>query len=302
MIDTIKIFLRLDKPICEDKFQKITVVINKKTGEFLHNWTKFRNLYLQYTDDYLILEGSLAKHYFGNNLQTLSRDDIQKAIELISSDLKTQISLAEIWRLDFGKNIVVENLVCEYLDCLINLSRYKKSYDRGTLYFRNGGKTICLYDKLQEMKDKNAKILEEYKGKNILRLELRIFRKVKNEFKLKKIQLGDLYNGRIYNLMFERLNYYYERIYKVKKIIHRPKNIKSFQNLKEFLLLKNLIDNGMDTAFNEIESISVKNNKSKNSKWKKDLKELMDNSKFIQPNELIEELDRKIMGTKEMYL
>ena len=117
--------------------------------------------------------GSLCKWYFGNNLQTMSRGDTQRAVERLSDELHLPFNLAAVTRLDVGGNMITQHPSEIYFNHLGVLSWSKRLQQPSGLYYCKRDEQLCFYDKVKEQRSRREAIPEPYKGKNVLRYEHR---------------------------------------------------------------------------------------------------------------------------------
>ena len=77
-----------------------------------------QNLRVSISDSGVGVKGSLAKFYLNDNLQQLTRQDSQRAIELLSDTLQVPVSRAIVSRLDVAHNIMLDHPISSF--CLFN--------------------------------------------------------------------------------------------------------------------------------------------------------------------------------------
>ncbi len=97
-----------------NEIQNPRAYIDFKTGAILKTTGYIRNLRVKADDRGLSINGSLAKFLFGNNLRTPTRIEIQRAIEMLSDKLSLRLDQSRIFRLEFGINIHVDELLINY--------------------------------------------------------------------------------------------------------------------------------------------------------------------------------------------
>ena len=126
-------------------------------------------LQIKFSDTFpqkLTVSGSLAKFHYGNNLEELTRAETQKAIEQISERLSVDMRQAKVYRLDIGANFIMDRPCNEYQSLLNEsprMTRSTLSAKSNSLYFKNGRKTIILYDKVadcQRLKEPIPEVLQ----------------------------------------------------------------------------------------------------------------------------------------------
>lgn len=182
-------------------------------------WVSHRNV---------IIQGSLCKFHYSNNLQTLNRNTTEIAINRLAEILQLPIYLFVLTRLDIAENLSVLNDVSQYLNTICGIDKwssdkYNIKSDATGVYFNQSRKTVVAYDKGREENTKRGKKgnqflvnktksieekpfirrFSELFGNKILRIEFR-FTKAVGEQLLGKgnvLRLGDLSNEAVYNKM-----------------------------------------------------------------------------------------------------
>lgn len=133
MYDTVGMFLE-NHSLKEDLLENPKDMVYPDTGE-VRTFGNYKNLRVKLNGNNTSITGSLAKYYFGDNLQQLTRKDTERAIEKISDYLQLPVSEANIFRLDIGANFILDEPLYNYYTCLGNLSRFKKSLIANKPYF-----------------------------------------------------------------------------------------------------------------------------------------------------------------------
>lgn len=165
------------------------------------------SLYFMQASIKIVITFSVPKLYFNNNLYELIDSDkygvihvLKSRLTLLDINLSTEeILSAEIWKVEIGKNIFLNNISCtRVLKALNEMSFYKKLQSQKT-EFRDEYKTqkkyqaghmfslwskkheLCFYNKIAEIKkDKQGvKFLQNLNLSNrqVLRVEYRLFKK-----------------------------------------------------------------------------------------------------------------------------
>ncbi len=132
----------------------------------------------------IFVQCSLPKQLHDNNIKTLNSSDSYDALKaletnLIKMGIKTDIFESKISRMDTAININTKYDFVIYNDIFKNLNcTRKKSFEYAgtTFLFRNTLAQICIYDKIQEIKNQGI----NFKSKdNLMRLENRLLKKRK---------------------------------------------------------------------------------------------------------------------------
>lgn len=263
---------------------------------------KLANLQINEIETGYLIFGSFPKYYLGNNLETLTRKTTKQAIEKLSDELSLKIENSVMYRVDVSQNFILQNRVKNYLNCLDELSRFKKSTNEKSVYYHSSKIQLILYDKIAEMRKKRQEIPEEFKqyaGK-ILRYELRYLRNLKQSFK-KEILLKDLTEELFYIDLINKWKSFYFEITKKNKLKFNNmalKNVKQFQNQLMLIAINSLgieeINNMIELSREELDRFKIKRIKDK-------IKQIKQTKELTEMNPLIKELDNKINNAVKYY-
>jgi len=151
MFDTIHIWLpsersgKIDLNLFIQNLEK-TEEIKSEFGEYKIRGKLRQNLNVLFTSNGISIKGSLAKYFIGNNLKTLTREEIKTAIQKIGNDLSIPILKAKLTRIDIGFNMSMEYEPRYYFNGLGEKSRMHRSIvDPTSLYYKNGSKVLNFY-------------------------------------------------------------------------------------------------------------------------------------------------------------
>ncbi len=202
MYDTIKLYLETSGIQIEDLLIKLDwyneprqgIHSGKLTvvGGIENQSTENRNIgkmYIRFSDTYpqkLSVSGSLAKFHYGDNLQKLTRSETQKAIEKLSERLSVNLKPAKVQRLDLGGNLIMNRPCSEYQSLLNEVPRMLRSTvnsKSNSVYFKNSQRMIILYDKIEDCRRLKVERPELFRGRNVLRYELRFMKNISVQFK-----------------------------------------------------------------------------------------------------------------------
>jgi hypothetical protein len=138
------------------------------------------------------LTGSLAKFYFGNNIQTLSRSDTARAIDGLSDALGESIGRARVFRLDIGQTFEMNQAPAAYWREFLTPARTRRQdYRLESLTFCNKRRAVVFYDKQAETKRTGSKPSERagatestalLSRSNLLRFEVQFKRGISRVF------------------------------------------------------------------------------------------------------------------------
>jgi len=302
MIDSICSYLETQERISRNYLKVDFDGTDNLTGE-KRLYAKLGNLKLKQINNNLNVSGSLTKYYHNNNLINLTRKETEIAIEKISDELKVNYKNSRLFSVDIAFNLIMNQDVKKYFHCLGDMKYLIKGNINDTIYFENSRKKITFYNKYMEMINNKIIIPEEYRQfrNNILRYELRFKKRLKSEFK-KSLYISDLYDDDFLRKSIEKWKYNYFAIYKINKLNIINMEKLTFTELHKLIFSKLIIENGLDSVLQEIDSLrSNCKTSTEASRCKKYIKNLLNNKKFSETNELIRELDEKIIKKVEEY-
>ena len=272
MYDTIKLYLNFSKAVDMTPINQLKEVQPKKGIDYRDEYgayvdsddyyklphPKGRSSWniVAHTDAYVI-EGSLAKWYFGNNVQTLTLAQAKKAVRDLGIALGVgdAIFKAKVNRLDFSSVVCTDLTPVYYFNIMDYLNGFRRSLKDGetTLYYDRAtrDKVVKAYDKTLEANYTGMEIPEDYRGKNLFRFEVvyytseinRVFNKRKS---LKEVTLKDILTERAFNHFADTWLDYYEKIQKINNA-----NNMIQKNKAEKLTASSLIDRMLARLVNQ---------------------------------------------------
>ena len=177
-------------------------------GKVLQGRGHLGNILVVATEQRLTLAGSLNKSVKGENITPITIEEAAAAVERLSAALNLPIERATVTRFDFGACMEMREPVDKYLQILGRLV-YKKRAEAARVPILTGKRlaslryemqyqnkpaavVLAIYDKIAEMKGKGEAIPEKYRGKNILRAEMRFCKSVASYWGMKRITVADL--------------------------------------------------------------------------------------------------------------
>lgn len=122
--------------------------------------------------------GSLARWYHGNNIATLNKTDTRLAVEALSDTLGVPMDKADLTRIDIAATLETDKPSTAYFGAFGAYKRAKRIECPTGLEYLGRDVSLCLYDKAAQMAKKREPIPQEYAGKNLLRYELRLQRRL----------------------------------------------------------------------------------------------------------------------------
>lgn len=255
MIDTVCFTLEKDDVSWDHNFLVETVkyieqpvsIIDSETGEVraISGWID--NLKVNLTPSKLkIVKGSLAKYYLGDNVQLMGRKEIQHAIEKLSNRLHLPLEKAQVNRLDIGLNLILRHPVKTYFCHLGECGRKQRLEQTNGIYYQSGNITMVFYDKIKEQKGNTIPSL--FKGRNILRYEIRLLRGLDKIFNVPKVTVAMLYNEEFYMKFINIMHDYYLEIDKQNDIAIDFSEFTNAKTANEILMAFFIERNGGETA------------------------------------------------------
>jgi len=253
-----------------------------------------------------IIETSLCKWYLGDNFQTLTRSDTQRAIEKISDLFHMPMYKADVTRIDLAQNFIVKHETPVYYNHLGILQFFNRLEQDKGLYYNNNNKLLVFYDKVAEYKHKNLPVPVVYQNRNVLRYEMRFTSQLLKQFNLPQLKAGLLYCEQFYIDIIDRWHEAYRNINKIRNI----NNIDfTMIDTKEKLKLQGVIlliqEQGGELEFlSKLDEAQKKKELTK--KQKSDLKDLIKKAckseLFTCASDEISELDKKIKEAVKYYV
>jgi hypothetical protein len=302
MLDTVILNITSHK-INESKITNFKSEINLITGEETLTGN-FKNFGVKQNGFGISIIGSMAKYYFdGSNLQTLSRQDTKRAIEMLSDELGLNIFESRVFRFDIGNNFIMEKNINNYLNLLGSLTFFTRTNYKDSLYYYNSNKKLIFYDKSKELKYSGIIVSGEFKDHNhrILRYECSFKKRLSLQFNIPELKAVNLYDENFFNSAINKWIEYYFKINKIRKLKFTNMVINNLKNLKSGLAAFGVNQIGYEKVINMIESSRENLSRCQISRLKGEIKKLHFYPALTEPNEAIKELDSKIMKAAEMY-
>lgn len=276
-----------------------------------------KNMAVLGNDNFLLIEGSIAKYYNGNNIENFDFLSFKSAIDLLSYELNLPLEKGKVCRIDFGQNISLKCSVSEYFDYFIFLEHYHRiNRYKTSLRFQNNSYPVnyLFYDKLKYSSGR-IKLIKDidhnYKtnAKNLMRIELQIQGRVSQIMKKKNIIVSDLFQPELCKELLKKWFDTYQAIHKKSTVSFVPKSLNGSIELDKFIRRDYIQMKGWD-EFNQMLKRAVDQGSLKAPAKSKKLKQyrmaMLDYSSF-EFQEPILELDhavkvRYVEGLKQIYL
>jgi len=194
MIDTIHLLYQIKDMVEYEMLKKtlnrLRISSSYKRYDRLYYKAHLRNLELGLSPQALKIRGSLPKFYLGNNIQTLTPEQIKWSLFQLSDLLQINVFSAEVRRIDIAHCFFLGRPVAHYLDCLEETPEFRKYYRVAaqTKSFIKENYSIVFYDKKEEAKKDDERISPQYSSSNILRVELQLRKRLAAELQFEEIQ------------------------------------------------------------------------------------------------------------------
>lgn len=252
-----------------------------------------------------ISEHSLSKWYLGDNFQTLTRGDTQRAIEKLSDELCLPIHKADLTRIDLAQNFIMTYEVPVYFSHLGLLQYYNRFEQAHSLYYLNQKRQLVFYNKVREYIDKGLQVPVLFRDKNTLRFEMRFKNRLSEQFNLPEVKAFHLFNETFYMKIIDRWYQEYKNINKTRDAIKFDyamiKTKKQYQ--LQAILFYVLQKGGEVEALKEITEAKKRGELSKKQAYdlKEQIKEACKCELITSKSDIISELDRKIKESVRFY-
>ena len=313
MFDSVKLYLPQERASNTDILAQTPVYLQniterKKAGR-IHYSGNLDNLNIYVSERGVSIRGSLAKYHLGNNIQTLTRSDTEKAIKNLSDQLHLPIQDSKISRVDFAHNFIMEYEPKTYFSYLGESQYFNRYLNTKSLYYQNGNRTKLFYDKQAEAKSEAVSIPDLLKDSNILRYEIRYERRLSKQLNEPEITASTLYDEEFYIKLTDRYIADYQSIHKNCKhdsleSVFNEAMMSTPKDVKDQLALIGLMAIGQNRFTELIEEWRAKDVLAKPeyySRTKRDMRELAEKITESDSAPLIQELDKKVSKLKRFY-
>ena len=283
--------------------EKVTT-INYHNGTSSYN-CRYKDYNISLGDSRIKLSGSIAKQYYGNNFQTITRPQLIETIEELSEHLNFDASECKINRVDVATNYELDYSPTVYFDSLGQDKYYTRQPQWNTSVYWNQTKRkkLC-YDKGQWAKDKGLLIPLEFRGLNIFRYENRLMSAFVVSEVMGKIKplVKHLFKEDIYKTLIDEWHKQWSNIEKIKKVNFNLTNSMKQSDI-ESLMIAGFIDaigeEQYSTFLQRMKDNDVFKHPSQYSRFKNAIREKR-RLNSVEDNPLMEELEMKI-GDVEVY-
>lgn len=252
----------------------------------------------------ITVTNSICKHFHGNNvLHELTRPTTKEVITQLSDELHLPFDKAEVYRLEFGANLQMNDKVTSYSQYLGGLPRYKREMWNGNLYYITGRTVLNFYDKLHECKTTAPDIYTDIQGLNLMRYEMRLPQRLRETLK-QRVTGAMLYDERFYIGLVDKWQTLYNCITKNKitKIMELYKYFRTTRTRNELnLILAIQAAGGVEKYFKMIDECFAESGGGAKSKsyLKTSIKNILKKTKLSTDSEAEEELTKKVAEKAE---
>jgi len=308
MYDSVNLWLPIDKAGSFD----LSKTLQSLSGKTEHTKDDGQVYVSGYLNNYKIniseqgvsLKGSIAKYFLTDNFNTLTRSDSARAFEMIADELYLPIQKANVSRIDFAQNFLMEYEPEAYYNFLGECQYYSRLPQSKSLYYSNTLRQKVFYNKIAEGKKKGLCLPDVWNGQNVLRYEMRFTSRLPKQFNRAEITASHLSDEKFYMAIFDKWLAEYEAINKIQSINF---NLSDMNSPKDFwkqinLMAINMI--GQDKIMQEIENLRHQKAFDKPeyySRLKKEIKDLCKTPEMTASSDLVAELDKKIKASKRYY-
>lgn len=263
------------------------------------------NLRVVYSNLGLSVKGSFSKWFLGDNIQTLTRGDMQRAVEKLSDVLHLPMEKAKVGRIDLAKNLLMDFDPSIYYPYLGEALHYQRLVQPKSIYYSNTLRTKLFYDKIAECKSKGLAVPQILSNDNILRYELRFNQRLSNQFNCAEILLETLHDEGFYMAILDRWQAEYATIKKINNVQKLDYSmIKGKKQLQQQAILFYIEGRGgLLKVLEETEEAQKKGELTRKQAFdlKSEYREASRSVLFTSKSDLISELDKKINSAIRHY-
>lgn len=309
MLDTIHLWLPKDRVNNIDLLAEIPLYLSgmtehNKAGNITISGHVGNNFRVNVSGNGISLKGSLCKFYYGNNFQTLTRSETEKAIENLSDQIHLPIGEAKVSRIDFAENLKVNYTPQIYYSYLGDCQYYDRLSQPQSISYHNRIRSKIFYDKIAESQKKCFTTPFALKKENMLRYELRFTGRLPKQFNRPIITASLLHNEKFYTGLIKRWEKEYERINKFNIVNLNLLNMSSPKDFFKQMAALKISELGQANAMQIVEELRARKAFSKPeyySRLKKEIKSLRVNKGFTDRSDLVIELDQKVQETAKHH-
>lgn len=252
-------------------------------------FAKWRNLQIRVSQGKSIsITGSMWKAYHGHNNGEFTKLQLCALIAEINNDLKIDVSVFALARLDIACNIVLRCQVVSYFPMLALLPGYDRQQVVSSLYFIGVNKVLSFYDKKVD-------------GMNLMRYEVRYKSRVGEQAGVKDLRSVLQH----YDFLHSYLADEYQQVIKTDKFTmssitdymsKKTAGVITRKDFMEALAAKTMSEQPVKVyqLIDELDSAGKLYSRSEKSRMKKDARALL--AKVLDPRSIVHELNDKIFA------
>ncbi len=285
--------------------QHLTKVINEGASEFGDYITGYLDTAkIKISENRVkFYDSSICKYYLGDNFKTLSKGDTKRAIQKLSDSLHLPFNLANVTRIDFAQNLIMQYNEKIYYPYLGEAQYYNRLEQNNGLYYNNQKRQLLFYGKEYEQKIKHQPIPELYKGRNVLRYEMRFKKQLRKQFNKPEITAGLLSDEVFYSNLVKRWKDEYLAIQKINSKLIKMKPTGSKKEFVENLAFLSILEIGQPQVLSKVKEWQESGRISKKQAYdiRTSIKHLSKKPINENGNDLITELNKKIKEASRYY-
>jgi len=268
------------------------------------------NYQVRILDDRIYFNGSIGKYYHGNNVVSLTKDDLKEALKKLKKTTGLQIYKADVCRIDIAMNIVLPHKFKSYTPFLENTPDYLVGRDKfgGMRYkTRQGNIEFVFYDKLRELRNRDEltyNLTKGYVGKGcMMRIEARIVKTARKTLlpKASKLMAVHLLSETVHRRLIWVWKKHYNKIPKSKSPRLRF-DVSGLKELKDILATYALHTIGLKDVLTDIEEMARQGEWSakKKSTVRRGIKDLHQDEFLGKTSHYIKEMEEAVRENEEM--
>ncbi|MBS7563794.1 hypothetical protein KHS38_05210 [Mucilaginibacter sp. Bleaf8] len=112
---------------------------------------KLENFHVFIRGNTLRFNGSLCKYLLGENVSTLSKDQIDAALKKLTQQMGFPVQQATLSRIDIATNLPVQQAPELYIGCLETMQNANLINWKGTKTFKRSRESLTFYKQLREL-------------------------------------------------------------------------------------------------------------------------------------------------------
>lgn len=266
------------------------------TTHFMGN---IENMRVKVSKESVEVSNSLSRLLYGHTLENVGLIDNKRALEKLSDILRLPMGKANLKKLHFAYNIILEHNANAYLDHFGNMPRYSRfRHKNGIYYTQTNGKEFLAYNKIAKAKRQiPADVEAHYYGKGLLRLEDRYQCNLPKLLRMTAVTGSHLHNPDFFLTIVSNWHDHYKKISKNREVNLDMSAIKTKKQYQCIAVLEFVASRGGVVA--EFENIQRRQQMGElSNKQAHDMRALIIKcsqlEKQTSENTLIMELDGKI--------